>query len=347
MMQPTVTTQNGDVVGEARADGILVFRGIPYAEPPSGVNRFEPPQRRCPWAEPLDATRFGATAPQRDLNGPLAGLIPNVVIEGDDYLNLNVWTTATSGSRPVMVFIHGGSWTMGSGAIPGYDGGRFARDGIVFVSINYRLAADGFLWFGEGTANLGILDQIAALEWVRDNVAQFGGDPENVTVFGESAGGMSIGALLAMPAANGLFRRAIMQSGAAHHAISSSSAIAVANRVADLLGVERSREAIANVSRDRLREAEATVAAEVAKKPSKKRWGDVATNRLPFEPVVDGLTLPERPIDAIAGGAANGIDLMVGNNAEEALFLWCRAVVSRASARGCCTRQRFRSGCPR
>lgn len=319
-MSPTVSTPRGEVRGTTDAGGMHAFLGIPYAAAPVGSLRFEPPHPRAAWTSPLDATAYGATAPQRESTGPLAELLPNVVIAGDDYLNLNVWTPDTTASLPVMVFVHGGSFTSGSGAVGGYDGGAFARDGVVLVTINYRLGADGFAWFGDGTANLGMLDQIAALEWVRDGIAAFGGDPARVTVFGESAGGMSVGALLAMPSARGLFQRAILESGAAHHAISAESALLVANRLADILGVDRSREGLATVPTGRLLAAQAQLGTEVSKKPSKKLWGDVAANGLPFEPVVDGDTLPAEPITAIADGASSGVDILVGYNAEEAML---------------------------
>jgi para-nitrobenzyl esterase len=229
-----VATQYGPVRGSG-AD-VLAFKGIPYAAPPVGPNRFQPPRPPEPWTSPRDATRYGATAPQTRPAGVMGQLVPRTIIPGDDYLNLNVWTRDLTGRAPVMVFIHGGSFTSGSGALSVYDGTRFARDGVVLVTINYRLGADGFLWFGDGTPNLGLLDQIAALTWVRDNIAGFGGDPGNVTIFGESAGAMSVCTLLAMPAAEGLFHRAIAESGAAHNTIGPASAHLVGTRLAAALG---------------------------------------------------------------------------------------------------------------
>jgi para-nitrobenzyl esterase len=170
-----------------------------------------------------------------------------------------------------------------------------------------------------------MLDQIAALAWVRDNIAAFGGDASNVTIFGESAGGMSIGALLAMPDAAGLFQRAILESGAAHHAISAESARLVATRVADIVGAAHSREALAAVPIEKLLAAQAQVAGEVSTKPLKKLWGDVAANGLPFEPVIDGQTLHSLPIDAVRAGASADVDILVGNNAEEAMLIFAPA----------------------
>ncbi len=324
-----INPPTGPVEGHVQDDGVIAFLGIPFAEPPVGALRFQPPQPRAPWTEPLRATAYGPTAPQRASDGPLSEVIPTAIIPGDDYLNLNVWTPDTGASLPVMVFVHGGSWTSGSGAVAGYDGSRFARDGVVLVTINYRIGADGFAWFGDGAANLGLLDQIVALEWVRDNIAAFGGDPSTVTVFGESAGGMSVGALLAMPAASGLFHRAIMESGSVYHAISAESARLVADRLADILGVGRSREALATVPVERLLDAQAQVANEASKKPRKKLWGDVALNGLPFEPVIDGASLPALPIDAVRAGASQGIDVLVGSNAEEGMIAFAPSGVDK------------------
>ena len=184
-----------------------VFRGIPYAEPPVGPLRFRPPQPRAPWDGVRDATRFGHRHPQ-DYD-PVEALLmtderrPPV---GEDCLNLNVWTPDPSaGGMPVLVWIHGGSLKFGTGSDLLYDGATFARDGIVTVTFNYRLHPAGFLWVGDrpGSGAFGLLDQIAALEWVHDNVTAFGGDPDRVTVAGESAGAHSIGSLLAAPRAQG------------------------------------------------------------------------------------------------------------------------------------------------
>jgi para-nitrobenzyl esterase len=331
----TVTTKQGDVRGYASDEGILVFQGIPYAAPPVGPNRFRPPQPPEPWTMPRDATRYGPTAPQEDNSGegPLAEMVPRLVIPGDDYLNLNVWTPGTTGRLPVMVFIHGGSFTSGSGSLSAYDGTRFARDGVVLVTINYRLGVEGFLWFGEGPPNLGLLDQIAALAWVRDNIGGFGGDPGNVTIFGESAGAMSVCTLLAMPAADGLFHRAIAESGAGHSTITPATARLIGTRLAAILEVEPTREAIADVPMERLLAAQAQIAQEVITSPSTKRWGEVARNLMPFEPVVDGDQLPATPVECIAAGAGKQVDVLIGTNSEEArLFLIPTGAAAKISA---------------
>jgi para-nitrobenzyl esterase len=328
-----VSTASGAVVGEVTDSGILAFRGIPYAAAPLGQLRFRPPQPHVSWDEPRQAIEYGPTAPQAKSEGPLTDTLPNVIIPGDEYLNLNVWTPATDGALPVMVFIHGGAFTSGSGAVPGYDGSRFARDGVVLVTINYRLGADGFLWFGDGVPNLGMLDQVAALEWVRDNIAAFGGDPANVTIFGESAGGMSVCTLLVMPAARGLFHRAIAESGAGVSVISPESAKLIGTRVAEILGVEPTREAIAAVPIDRLLAAGAQVGGEVGKSPRRKLWGDVAQNLMPYEPVVDGTIVPSVPIDAIRTGAASGVQILIGTNTEEARLFLVPSGIAKSAGR--------------
>ncbi|WP_080779682.1 carboxylesterase/lipase family protein [Chryseobacterium phocaeense] len=319
----TVSTQYGDVNGIKTEQGILTFKGIPYAAPPVGINRFQPPKPPVPWTGVKDATEYGPTPPQVTPNeGPFAELLPNVVIPGDDYLNLNLWTSDTTGKKPVMVFIYGGAFSLGSGAVSGYDGSNFARDGIVAVTINYRIGIEGFLWFGDGVPNLGMLDQIAALKWVRDNIANFGGDPDNVTIFGESAGGMSVCTLIAMKEAHGLFRRAIAESGAGHSVISPSSAKLIGTRLAEILGVEPTREAIGEVSNEKIFAAQGQLGSEILAKPLVELWGEAAFNLMPFEPVVDGQLLTATPIECIANGAGKDVDILIGTNSQEfRLFL--------------------------
>ena len=342
---PLVSTQYGPVRGTDA--GVLSFKGIPYAAPPVGPNRFLPPRPPEPWTLPRDARGYGATAPQTRTEGVMSELIPRTIIPGDDYLNLNVWTPGLSGRAPVMVFIHGGSFTSGSGALSVYDGTRFARDGVVLVTINYRLGADGFLWFGDGTPNLGLLDQIAALTWVRDNIDGFGGDPGNVTIFGESAGAMSVCTLLAMPAAEGLFHRAIAESGAAHNTIGPSSVRQVGARLAAALGTAPTREAIARVPVAQLLAAQDSLSQQVAAKPRAKLWGDVARTLLPFSPVVDGDLLPAAPLDRIRAGAGADVDLLIGTNSEEArLFLVPTGVGARMNTPFLYTAAALRFGLP-
>jgi para-nitrobenzyl esterase len=238
---------------------------------------------------------------------------------GEDCLNLNIWTPDLGAlGLPVMVWIPGGAFHFSSGG--SYDGSRFARDGVVCVTINWRTGADGFLYLGEGDddANLGLLDEIAALTWVQENIGAFGGDPGSVTVFGESAGAMCIGDLLSMPRAEGLFRRAVLQSGAAHHVMRADDAARIGARLAEVLGVPATREAIAAVPVDRLLEAQARVDVEVTTMPDAGRWGtEVVASMMPFHPVVDGDIVPVPPIEAIAAGAGGDVDVLVGTNSDD------------------------------
>jgi para-nitrobenzyl esterase len=295
----------------------MAFKGIPYAAPPIGPDQFGPPKAPKLWRAVRDAQEFGATAPKGT-----SRLVPDATIPGDDFLNLNVWTPGLGGHLPVMVWIHGGSFTSGAGSLSLYDGTSFARDGVVLVTINYRLGMYGFLQLDSCSANLGLLDQIAALEWIQHNVDAFGGDPANVTVFGESSGAMSIGCLLAMPRASGLFRRAILQSGAAQHALSRRTAEIIGHRLSDLIGVPLSAEALADVPLERVIAAQEELATAAMVEQDPERWGEVGLNLMPFEPVIDGDVLPTEPLEAIASGMSADIDILIGTNTEEfRLFL--------------------------
>src|SRR5579859_5403924 len=234
-METIVRTRQGAVRGRI-VGGVAGFKGIPYSAPPFGAYRFQPPQPAERWDGVRDALNYGPTVVKPPLIALLDDLIPEPVIAGTDCLNLNIWTPAEGkAGLPVMVWIHGGGFTNGAAAM--HDGNRFARDGVVCVTINYRLGADGFLFLGEGHVNLGLLDQVAALIWVQENIAAFGGNPNNVTIFGVSAGGMSVSTLLAMPRAKGLFHRAIAQSGAGHYAISPATAQRIGHVLAKKLAV--------------------------------------------------------------------------------------------------------------
>jgi carboxylesterase type B len=331
-MDAVVKIRHGTVRGSV-ADGVSSFKGIPYASPPFGANRLRPPLPVEPWSGVRDALIYGPTAPQPSVPPSVAALIPNPAIPGEDCLNLNIWSPDLGPvSQPVMVWIHGGMFEFGTGAA--YDGSHFARDGIVCVTINYRVGAEGFLYLGEGQANLGVLDQLAALEWVQANIAAFGGDPGNVTIFGESAGAMSVGTLLGLPRAEGLVRRAIAQSGAAHHVISAATARRVSQRLAEKLGVEATREAIAAMPVDRLLEAQQGLMVDLVAHPDSERWGDeVVATMLPWQPVVDGDVIPAPPLDRIAAGAAARIDVMVGTNTDEhRVFLVPGGLINQVTA---------------
>jgi para-nitrobenzyl esterase len=237
--------------------GLRRFLGVPYAAAPFGASRMRPPQPVPAWDGERDATVYGPTVPKGDYPPQYAPLFPEVVIPGEDCLNLNVWTPDLSGSLPVLVWIHGGSFMNGSGSVAEYSGAGFARDGVVCVTINYRLSAEGFLFLGDGIANLGLLDQLAALRWVQDNISAFGGDPARVTVAGESAGAMSVTTLLSMPLAEGLFAQAITQSGAAAHTLTRDEGRMVGGYLADALGVPADRDSFKAVPVGKLVQAAA------------------------------------------------------------------------------------------
>ncbi len=312
-----VATRSGKVEGLARG-GVLQFRGIPYATPPVGALRWRAPRREPSWDGVRDATQFSPESAQTEfgLTKLLGGTRPAY---SEDSLYLNVYTPACDdAARPVMVWIHGGAFVWGSAATPWYDGTRLARNGdVVVVTINYRLGPFGFLHLGDlfgpeldGSGNLGILDQIAALDWVRDCISAFGGNPENVTVFGESAGGGSVGTLMGTPAARGLFTRAAPQSGAASWLSTREHATAVATRMIDRLGV-RAGDLDALLAED----TDAVLAAQPA-------FREDGVQALPFQPVVDGAVLPEPPLVAIRAGNAAGVSLLTGTNLHEmTLFL--------------------------
>jgi len=319
---PLVRLKDGVVRGKAES-GVMAFLGIPYAAPPFGANRMQPPQPVKAWDGERDATAYGATAPKGDFPPQYAALFPEVVLPGEECLNLNVWTPDTNATGlPVLVWIHGGAFTNGSGADAMYNGAAFARDGVVCVTINYRLAAEGFLFLDDGIANLGLLDQVAALRWVQANISAFGGDPARVTVAGESAGAMSVTTLLAMPLAEGLFAQAIAQSGAAAHTLTRDEARMAGGYLAAALSVPADRDAIKAVPLDKLVQAASDQVAELLTAPDPAKWGQLALSLLSFAPTVDGAVLPVAPITAIATGQGSRVPLLIGSNRDEArLFL--------------------------
>ena len=251
------------------------------------------------------------------------------MIPGEDCLNLNVWTPDVSATGlPVLVWIHGGSFMNGSGSVGVYDGTAFARDGVVCVTINYRLASEGFLYLDDDIANLGLLDQLAALRWVQGNISAFGGDPARVTVAGESAGAMSVTTLLSMPLAGGLFAQAIAESGAAAHTLTKEDSRMVGGYLADALGVPPDRESVKAVPLDKLVQAASDLVVEVQTAPDPGRWGQLALSLLPFAPTVDGSVLPAAPLASIATGQGADVPLLIGSNRDEArLFLVATATI--------------------
>ena len=299
----TVETRFGRLKGFSK-DGVLRFNGIPYAKSPVGSLRWQPAQAPDAWAGVRDAARFGPIAPQvKSAAEALIGGTPGE--QAEDCLYLNVWTPSLEGKRPVMVWIHGGAFVTGAGSLGTYNGkGLAARGDVVVVTINYRLGALGFLNLHDasggklpGRGSEGLSDQVLALTWVRDNIAGFGGDPGNVTVFGESAGAMSIGALLAMPSAHGLFHRAILQSGGAH--------------------IGRARAESAQIAERLLKTVPDPLNASIAELLKAQSEIIDSNIRLPFGPTADGALLPTRAIEQVRAGSAAGVAVLSGTTMEE------------------------------
>lgn len=326
---PVVDTRDGKLGGidEAR---ISVFRGIPYGASTAGRNRFLPPQPVQPWTGVHDATQYNGHAPQafsdkrrpelEDFSGT-----PDTTPESEDCLTLNVWTPGLAGKRPVMVWFHGGAFSYGSANGQRTQGNSLARHGdVVVVSVNQRLNIFGHLYLAEiggpkfaDSGNAGTLDMVAALKWVRDNINQFGGDPGSVTIFGESGGGGKVSTLLAMPAAQGLFHRAIIQSGAAVRLIDKDRANRLAQAVLktlDLGATQLDKLQMVPVSR---------MLAAIA--PASKAIGPTdhkLFDRYNFGPVVDGRILPNQPFEPVATQISADIPLIIGDMKDEmAIFL--------------------------
>ncbi|MGN9847322.1 carboxylesterase/lipase family protein [Nonomuraea sp. H19] len=314
---PEIRTEAGAVRGRSE-DGLAVFRGIPFAQPPVGDGRFAAPRPVHRWDGVREAFGFGPPPPQEAM---VPGMPANLAA-GDDWLTVNVWTPDPdpAAHRPVMVWIYGGAYKFGSADDPGYNGGRLARDGeVVVVTFNHRVGMEGFARIHGAPANRGLLDQVAALQWVRENITAFGGDPGQVTVFGESAGAGSIAALLAMPSAAGLFRRAITQSVPGTF-FSDALATDIAGALAGELGLRPTVGDLSGVDPRKLPEAGATLTAGMLK--YEDRWGPVARTVTPFSPVVDGEVLPTAPWQALASGAARQVELITGHTRDEyRLFL--------------------------
>jgi para-nitrobenzyl esterase len=311
---PVVVTASGRVEGTSH-DGVERFLGIPYAAPPVGELRFRAPRAPLEHDGVLRADSMPPHAPQPP--SPLEGFLGEGVaptVSEADCLGLNVWTPGADGSaRPVMVFVHGGAFVWGSSASPMYDGTRLAADNdVVVVSFNYRLGVVGFTscaavggpdFAGSGLA--GVLDAVAALQWVARNIAAFGGDPGNVTVFGESAGAMSVGTLLALPGAKGLFHKAILQSGAASSVMTAAQGEAVFEELCEVLGTPLDVAALQALPLERLVDAQVVLTERHARRG------------LLFGPCVDGDVLPRAPLDAVGGGSAADVPLLVGTNLDE------------------------------
>ncbi|MFF5189362.1 carboxylesterase/lipase family protein [Streptomyces sp. NPDC000345] len=301
-MHDTVKTQQGLVRGRTH-DGIASFKGIPYAAAPDGARRFLPPQPADAWDGAREADAFGSAPPQQ----PPAPGVPAVWQSGDglDCLTVNVWTPSPGTARlPVMVWIYGGQWTYGASSMPHYDGSVLARSGVVIVTFNYRTGFEGFGHLPGTPDNRGLLDQLAALAWVQDNIAAFGGDPGNVTVFGQSAGGASAALLAAAPAAAGLFRRCIVQSLPTGH-LSAPTAQQVTERLAAAVGTTPTRDGLAALPPEALLDV-----------PDRQLTGGRPGSA--FAPVIDTELVTAAPWQALADGrAARHIDLLCGFTHDE------------------------------
>jgi para-nitrobenzyl esterase len=314
-MELVVNTEQGKVQG-AVENGAVAFLGIPYAAPPVGEGRFAPPQPPESWEGTREALGYGATAlqPHQEFT-----LIPEPLVQGDNCLNLNVFTPDPGNSElPVLVWIHGGGFFAGCNASPWYRGGRFARDGVVLVSINYRLGIEGFLPVEDGGSNRGVLDWLAALEWVQRNIEAFGGDPATVTVAGQSAGGVAAALLLSIPRAGGLLRRAICMSGPVELVGTEEQAQETARALANDLGTQLTRRDLNEVPVERLLEAQARLMpVGPGGTPDLQAFAKMGRGMLPLAPSVDGDLVPCNPLEAVRRGAGNSCDLLAGTTTEE------------------------------
>ena len=325
-----VETVSGKVRGYIR-NGIYTYKGIPYGETTEGAARFMPPSKAKPWTGLRSSMQYGKVSPQ----GPRAGWNNDEEawmfswddgIQGEDCLRVNIWTPAINDhkKRPVMVWLHGGGYVAGSGQeLRSYDGERLSRRGdVVVVSLNHRLGPFGFLnlaSYGEkyaSSANVGMLDIVAALEWVRDNISNFGGDPGNVTIFGQSGGGGKVGTLMAMPFAQGLFHRAIVQSGSILKAGTQEKSAKLTSAVLEELNLSASQlDQLQTMPPQKLIEA-GSAAMKKLNPPGPFSWKNVA-DRLGWGPVVDGKDLPTHPFDPAAPTVSANVPLMVGTVLNE------------------------------
>ena len=322
----TATTRatNAGLVRGSCVDGVSRFYSVPYAAPPVRENRFREPQPVKAWTGERDAQAPGLSAPYRKPDFPVIDIEPLVGPGGEcgeDYLTLNIWAPAEAQSRPVMVWIHGGAFVIGTKDASVSDGTEFARSGVVCVAINYRLGIDGFLPIDGAPTNLGLRDMLFALRWVLENVAAFGGDPDNVTIFGESAGGMAVADLVTSPLAKGLFKRAIVQSG--HGAMVRDIEISrrVVRKLAKLLKITPDVKGFASVSFD----AAWNALLKLAKPFTRIDLRDAQGHEPVFGisriiPVVGDDVLPVKPLEALKNGASSDIEVLIGTNAEEMNF---------------------------
>jgi para-nitrobenzyl esterase len=325
--QSVIETSLGKIRG-TRANGVSTFKGVPYGASTAGKNRFMPPVKLDPWAGVRDALEYGHSAPQTIPGAPgiVAGADfmastsnPAGIGEGEDCLVLNVWTPSVKDhhQRPVMVWCHGGAFTSGSGSAPLYDGANLARRGdVVVVTINHRLGLLGYTYLGhasnlfKASGNVGMLDIVAALAWVRDNIANFGGDPGRVLIFGESGGGQKVSTLLAMPPAKGLFNRAVIESGPGVKMNSLDYATKVGDMVLAEFGIKPDGVTdIQSLSLDRIMAAQGAV--------NRKLGGFIPGMIAGFSPVVDGVSLLQNPFDPVAPEVSADVPVLIGFNRTE------------------------------
>lgn len=296
------------------------FLGIPYAAAPFGPNRFAAPAPVTPWDGVRDTLEFGPTAPGAGIGPDSMMIYPDPVVPGDECLNLNVWTPDLTDRLPVLVWLAGGANVLGSSAQPVFDGTAFARDGVVLVSVNHRLGVEGFAHLPDAQANRATLDQIAALTWVRDNIANFGGDPNAVTLAGVSAGAGAVLSLLSLD--TGLFRGAIIQSGLLSVGQAAADAALITEEVARRAGAAPSAEALRAVEPGRLAEIALEITTTVQANPDPAVWGaSVAGSGLAFAPVIDGELITEQPLHRVLGGAGRTVDVLMGFASDELLRL--------------------------
>ena len=315
-MTTIIDTTLGRIQGLSE-DGLHIFRGIPFAAPPVGELRFRAPQPHPGWDGLRDATEFGAIPLQEGMDA-LDAILPSAPQpQSEDCLFLNVWTPGIDeAARPVMVWIYGGAFTLGSGSEPMYSGANLSRRGdVVVVTINYRLGVMGFLHEPAlGETNFGMRDMVAALRWVRDNISAFGGDPNNVTIFGESAGGAAVACLLVSPEAQGLVHRAIGMSTAGDHGILFEGTVPTTEQLYAQLGIDQADPDLLR----RLPAADLLAAQAVVEAAAFEDLSEMWSVRLPFGPAIDGAFLTEPPLASVASAStASDIPLLSGNPDEE------------------------------